>query len=178
MPNNFIKIVDEGTPFPWHYVDENGNAFDTIFTIRTLPKAKRQEFDKQFSKRKWTRGVERVKVDRDGFADACLDYSIVDWDRLVMITMNPDGTQKEVEVPCETRYKRLLPELLKASLTMVTVGRDVSEAFGGETVGLGEVGLRGRVEHEGGDEDDETEAGEGERPTQRLGLPDPPSVST
>jgi hypothetical protein len=122
--NLFIEIVDDSDVFPWQYTDRDGIQYDTVFQLRLIPDSVDNQWRKELTKRKFEKGQPVEKLDNVEYVKRVLNMAVVNWDVLRLRT--PSGVK---DVPCELHYKLLLPELLKAAIVRVCVGKELGMAI-------------------------------------------------
>lgn len=121
---SFIEIVADNTSFEWRPSDPSGATSESVFVLRKLSRAERQQFQRQHTSKKWVRGVQQERLDAEAFADDVLDAVIVSWRDIYVLEPNGSGmTRRALE--CERPYKIMLPETLKAEIVQMCVGGDM-----------------------------------------------------
>lgn len=127
---SFITIIENPRDtFRWHYSDpDTGQRFDTEFELRLIPDDTNTVFRKRHTRTEWKNGQRREEVNGDGYGDDLIDYAIVGWQG--MYAVNREGQKSEI--PCERRYKVMLPEKLKAEVIRLCLGKELGQALGGK----------------------------------------------
>lgn len=122
----FIQIVaDPQTTFTYRPRDPDTNQpMDTELELRLVPEDVQKQLRKQFESVEWRRGQRIVTVDEGRWAERCVQYAIVGWKDLYSVTVKDGAVVARTAVPCEDRYKALLPEHVKVEVVRLCVARE------------------------------------------------------
>lgn len=136
----FIEIASEDDLIPWQFVHpDTKERWDSVLHIRIVPNDLQRRLKDRFTKPDFRRGQKYEDFNWPLFMDECLDYAIVRWEGV---------KRKGEDLPCEREWKLRLPELVKAELIRLCIGRELGEI---------QAGLIGHA----------ADAGDGARPTPR-----------
>lgn len=127
---SFITIIENPRDtLPWRYIDpDTGQKFDTEFELRLIPDDTNTIFRKRHTRTEWKNGQRREEVNGDGYGDDLIDYAIVGWQG--MYAVNREGQRSEI--PCERKYKVMLPEKIKAEVIRLCLGKELGQAISGK----------------------------------------------
>ena len=126
----FIEIVEDGDVRDWQYTNpENGQKFDSVFQLRIAPDDVQKIWKRKYTTKEFNRGVRNEVVDWVKYNQDALDYCIVGW----------EGVKREgVDLPCEREWKLRLPEMVKAEIIRLCIGKELGEIAVGEGDGQAE----------------------------------------
>lgn len=114
---DFIQITDDGDVQTWQFKHpETGRAYDSTFRLRIVPSDLQRVLRRKYTKFEFVRGQRNEVLDWAAFMDDCLDHAIVGWS---------DVKSKGIDIPCERRFKLLLPEAVKQEIIRLCVGKEL-----------------------------------------------------
>lgn len=120
--STYIELLPDDQTFVWQPTDpDTGRKPDSQFTLRRLTGQELVKITDSHTARKWVRGRLRESSNDRAIAEDVIDAAIVDWADLYVRGENGSGRQA---VPCERRYKLLLPEWIKAEIIQMCGGGD------------------------------------------------------
>lgn len=115
--SDFIRITDDGDVQTWQFKHpETGKVFDSVFKLRIVPSDLQRVLRRKYTKFEFVRGQRVENLDWAAFMDDCLDHAIVGWSHV---------KTNDVDVPCERRFKLLLPEAVKQEIIRLCVGKEL-----------------------------------------------------
>lgn len=123
--NNFIRIVDDDEAFEYRPVkDETGDAYDSVFKLRIVNDEVDTRLRKQFTKPVWDKKSRRPidKLDGDAYADALLDYAIVDWSGIT-------NARTGETLACTPDRKKRLPEKWKIEIVRLCAAKEAGDVL-------------------------------------------------
>lgn len=129
--SGFITILDPSAkkPIPWQYRDPNtGKVADTVFYLRQIPDDTNKVFRERHTDKEWKNGQQRTTINQDGYGHDLIDYAIVDWSDLYAL----DDKGNRTSVPCDRKYKLVLPEKVQAEIIRLCLGKELAEALTGK----------------------------------------------
>jgi hypothetical protein len=127
VPETFIQIVEPADVFPFTPVhpDTNEPLGSTLY-CRVVDDDTQEGFRRKRTTIDWRRGQRQELLDNAAFVEDCLDYAITGWTGVYKTRIGADGkTLDRVEIPCERRWKALLPEFVKVEVVRRCVGKEV-----------------------------------------------------
>jgi hypothetical protein len=146
---NFIEIIGEDETFPWQYTSAGGRKFDSKFVLRLVPDDAMTRFRKAATgKPKWKHGQKDVEIDWGKFTALQVDHAIVSWEGV-------RAKGAATDLPCEFKYKQLLPERIKAEIIRLCAGKEagLEEDEEDSTEEEPEEASEAQDQGDGGDED-------------------------
>jgi hypothetical protein len=119
----FIEIADDSDIIPWQFTDPDTKIkAASVFQLRTVPNEIKKQLEFDYTKVEFTRRGKQETFDWQGYVAECLDYCIVGW----------KGIKRQGEdLPCELEWKTKLPELVKADIIRLCVGRELGQLQSG-----------------------------------------------
>ena len=122
----FIQIIDDPqASFTFRPKDpDSGQVSETEFTLRLVPDEVQKSLRKQTESVEWRRGQRVVTNDDARWADLCVSYAITGWKHLYSVTVRDGKTVARTLVPCEDKYKALLPEHVRIEIVRLCVGKE------------------------------------------------------
>jgi hypothetical protein len=119
-----IEIVQPNEVRKYQFVDPDTKVkYDSVFDIRVVPNDTQKRYRQEATTYEQTRRGREERFDWQGFVEKCLDYCIVNW----------TGVRHEgKELPCESVYKNMLPEIVKSEIVRLCVGRELGEIQAGQ----------------------------------------------
>ncbi len=118
----FIQIVEPDQTFPYTPLDESGRKLESQFELRLLTEDELTQLRKRHNSYVWKNRQRLEEFDRFGFAADVVDKAIVSWSRV-----RRAGTDEDL--PCERKYKLLLPERLQVEILRLCAGKEAGELF-------------------------------------------------
>lgn len=117
---SFLEIVTDDDVIRWQFTDpDTKQVYDSIFNLRVVPEALKRSWDKKFTEVEITRRGREEKLDTWAFIEQCLDYAIVSWENV---------QRQGVDLPCTREWKVRLPEVVKAAIIRLCVGKELGAA--------------------------------------------------
>ena len=115
----FIEVVEDGEVRDWQYTNpETGQQFDSVFHLRVAPDEIQKVWRKKYTTREFNRGQRVENVDWVKYNQDALDYCIVGWEGV---------RAKGTDLPCEREWKLRLPEMIKAEIIRLCVGKELGQ---------------------------------------------------
>jgi hypothetical protein len=116
----FVEIAEPEDVFPWQYTDpDTKQKFASVFHLRIVPEDIQTFYRKQYTKPTWDAGRRVEDVDWAAFTNDCLDYCITKWEQV---------KSRGVDLPCERKYKVLLPDRIQTEIIKLCVGKELGRA--------------------------------------------------
>ena len=148
---SFIRILtNEQETFDWVYTDpDTGKKFpDTKFKLRMLQPSETRRLQRDHTTYRRRRGGGREEVfDDRGYVDDALDLCIVSWEGVQGSERDKDGNFVDKVLPCERKYKLMLPEPLKIEIGRVCFNRDADALFDDDDDGDADPQKPGKGSH-------------------------------
>lgn len=139
IKGNFIELVEEEDVVPWQYKDTlTGQVFDSIFKLRVVPNSLKRAWEKDHTDVTFNRRGRQEDFNWGPWVDRCLDYAIVSWEGIM---------SKGQPLPCTSENKLKLPEVVRAEIVRLCVGKELGEIIahgpgGASTPQLGKDGAK------------------------------------
>jgi hypothetical protein len=119
-----IEIVQPDDVRDYQFVDPDTKVkYDSVFQIRVVPNDEQKKMRKRATTFENTRRGREERFDWQSFVEECLDYAITGWKKVQM---------KGQDLPCERQYKSMLPEIVRAEIVRLCVGRELGEIQAGQ----------------------------------------------
>jgi hypothetical protein len=120
MANQFIEIVENNDIVGWQYVNpDTKQQYDSQFNLRVADKDVQKKWKKKYTRVEMSRSGRQEIVDWAGYNEDALDFCIVGWTGV---------RRKGVDLPCEREWKLLLPEMVKAEIIRLCIGKELGQA--------------------------------------------------
>ena len=114
----FISIVEEQDTFLYHPVDPStGQQTETTLTLRIVPDDQLKILRRKHTQTKWEHGQRVETIEPISYGCDLVDYAIVDW---TGVKAKSTGG----ELPCERKYKLLLPERVQGEVIRRCAGKE------------------------------------------------------
>lgn len=119
-----IEIVEDADVVSWQFIDPSTKqVFDSKFKLRVVTSSLQRELRRKYTKHEFVRGTRQENFDWAKFNDDCIDFAVVEWTEV---------KRKGVDIPCTRENKLLLPEMVKAEIIRLCLGKELGEIVAGE----------------------------------------------
>lgn len=120
---NLIEIVRPEETHKWKFVDPSTKQqYDSEFELRVVGKELERSLRKKHTRVEFNRHGRNEVVDTGEFVDDVIDYAIVNW----------SGVRHQGrELPCTKEFKIMLPEIVRAEVIRLCLGKELGEILAG-----------------------------------------------
>lgn len=119
IKGNFIELVEDEDVLPWRFTDPTTKiTYASEFQLRVVPNSLKRLWEKEHTDTSYTRRGKQEDFNWGPWVDQCLDYAIVGWDGV---------RRRGQELPCTPENKLKLPEIIRAEIVRLCVGKELGE---------------------------------------------------
>lgn len=124
---SMIEIVDDDDVREYQFQHPDTKVlYNSWFTLSVVPPSEQRRLRKKHTTFENTRSGRVENFDWQGFTDDCLDFAIKAWRGVCT---------KGVELLCARENKLRLPEIVRAELARLCIGKELGEIRAGNVAG-------------------------------------------